>query len=489
MTFFDGSLVFANRKILKPKQPRKFMSRPVLKRFNGIVLGRLPNYDKTPQDELAGHPKAIALRSEMKKFATSKAQLRINGKQSSDRTVETAVDVLCETCDRIWRLGYRIERIAQIREDHIRAVVRDHWANGCSPGHLAHVMTQLHKLDDWLGKPGLVRKKEHYLPEVNPCEFTVKQIATSSKSWSNNGIDIEKKIKHADAIDSRFGLMLRLELAFGLRRCEVLQIRPWHDDRGDRLHIRFGIAKGGRERSIEIETQEQRVILDYAKSRIAKSEFLGWTDGQHRGMGLLDRNERRYNRYMSTIGITRKDAGVTGHGLRAQYAENSALLRGLLPATLGGTLGQMPKEEVDEIRLKVSENLGHGRTSVTGAYYGTLKKKLSTGRGFRLPSIMLPGQQAANVFINPPPIQKADGSFTALSMRQLAATDIVVVLEDLTGSISRELGEAKVEIDKEGILFEENSFPSWSQEVQEVFSSTLATLLAHYGLLTNTQSG
>lgn len=461
------------------------MTRPVLKRINGIAIGRLPNYDKTPQDELASHPKAIALRLEMKRFVTSEAKIRLNGKQSSDRTVETAVDVLSETCDRIWRLGYRIERIAQIREDHIRAVVRDHWANGCSPGHLAHVMTQLHKLDDWLGKPGLVRKKEHYLPEVNPLEFAVKQVATSSKSWSRNGIDLEEKIRQADAIDSRFGLMLRLELGFGLRRCEVLQIRPWHDDRGDRLHIRFGIAKGGRERSIDIETVEQRIILDFAKSRVSKSEFLGWTDGKQRGVGLLERNEQRYNRYMRAIGITRKDAGVTGHGLRAEYAENSALLMGLLPATLGGNLGQMPKENEDEIRLRVSENLGHGRTSVTGAYYGTLKKKLLSGRGFRLPSIMLPGQQAANLFVNPPPMQKADGSFTVLTMRQLASTDIVVVFEDLTGPISREVGESRVMINKDGIHFAENLVLNIADEIKQLITSTMPILLEKFGLMPN----
>jgi integrase len=445
----------------------------------------LPNYDKTSNDSLATHPKAISLREEMKWFAANKAQIRVNGKKSSERTITTAVDVLCEACDRIWRLGYRIECVSQIREVHIKAVVRDHWANGCSPGHLAHIMTQLHKLDDWLGKPGLTRRKEDYLPEVNPIEFRVKQIATKSKSWTHNGIDVEAKIREADELDTRFGLMIRLELAFGLRRCEVLQIRPWGDDRGDRLNIRTGIAKGGRPRDIDIVTGEQRKILDYVKSRIKKSEFLGWNDGNQTGQGILDRNERRYNRYMSTIGITRKDSGVTGHGLRAQYAENSALLMGLLPATLGGTVGQMPKEEVDEIRLKVSEHLGHSRTSVTGSYYGTLKKKLSVGRGFRLPSIMLPNQQAASVFVNPPPTQSADGRFVVLSIRQLASIDMIIVLEDLTGPISREMGEARFDVDKDGIHFTEISILNWSQEIQTTITATLTILLAQFGLMPN----
>jgi integrase len=461
------------------------MSRPVLTRSNGIDLGRLPNYDKTPKDELVTHPKAIALRLEMKRLVTVKAQIRVNGRQSSDRTIEAAVDVLCEICDRIWRLGYRIERVGQIREDHIRAVVRDHWANGCSPGHLAHVMTQLYKFDDWIGKPGLVRKKESYLPEVNPAELTVKQVAVKSKSWAGNGINVEEKIKDADELDRRFGLMLRMELAFGLRRCEVLQVRPWLDDKGDRLSIRAGIAKGGRPRDIVIDNFDQRQILDFVKSQISNSEFLGWNDRRENGKGLLDRNEQRYIRFMRSIGISRKDSGVTGHGLRAQYAENSALLAGLLPATLGGTVGQMPTKQVHEIRLQVSENLGHSRTSITGSYYGTLKKKLSSSRGFRLPSIMLPGQQAANLFVNPPPMQNVDGSFTVLTIRQRASTDIVVVFEDLTGPISREVGESRVIINKDGIHFEEKLTLEWSDEIQKSIISTMQTLLAEFGLMPN----
>ena len=74
---------------------------------------------------------------------------------------------------------------------------------------------------------------------------------------------------------------------------------------------------------------------------------------------------------MAKIGITREDAGVTGHGLRAQYAENAALIAHMIPPTLGGTGGQMPKEKLVIKREQISELLGHSRISVTGAYYGS----------------------------------------------------------------------------------------------------------------------
>jgi len=74
---------------------------------------------------------------------------------------------------------------------------------------------------------------------------------------------------------------------------------------------------------------------------------------------------------MAKIGITKLKDGATGHGLRAQYAENSALIAGMIPATLGGTKGQMDKESLDVTRAQISEQLGHSRIDVTASYYGS----------------------------------------------------------------------------------------------------------------------
>ncbi len=86
---------------------------------------------------------------------------------------------------------------------------------------------------------------------------------------------------------------------------------------------------------------------------------------------------------MKKLGMTKKDAGVTGHGLRAEYLEDQALLLGYIPPTLGGTNDQMDKENLHIIQRKVSELAGHSRTSVTAAYYGaaTLAKENAKRRG------------------------------------------------------------------------------------------------------------
>jgi hypothetical protein len=76
---------------------------------------------------------------------------------------------------------------------------------------------------------------------------------------------------------------------------------------------------------------------------------------------------------MTSFGFTKADAGVTGHGLRAQFAENHALLLGVLPPTMGGDAGQLDYADLGVLKVKVAQALGHNRPSVTSAYIGAFK--------------------------------------------------------------------------------------------------------------------
>lgn len=194
-------------------------------------------------------------------------------------------------------------------------------------------------------------------------------VASASRSWSENGIDVIEKIKDADELDWRFGLMLRMQLAFGLRRIEVLQIKPWRCDRTDKLCL--SATKGGRPRDIYIDTGEQRVVLDMVKARLSKDEALGWKNRADGKPATLKYSTQRYSSLLPRIGISRSVSLVTGHGLRAQFAENAALVASMVPPTLGGSLGQMGTDELFVKRVQVSELLGHSRVSVTPSYYGT----------------------------------------------------------------------------------------------------------------------
>ena len=170
-----------------------------------------------------------------------------------------------------------------------------------------------------------------YLSDVDPKLLVVCTAAKQSKSWTEHGIDLVSKFREVDECDLHLGFMLRLELAFGLRREEVLKCDPHLQDYGHYLQVFPGMGKGGRWRNIPIISEAQRATLEYVKARVPKNKPLGWEWSVAGKKVSLEQNIRRYENLMASLGFTKADSGVTGHGLRAQFAENHSLLLGMLP--------------------------------------------------------------------------------------------------------------------------------------------------------------
>ena len=426
-----------------------------LSRAQGLVQGRLPDYIDTYNEVVSKSEGAQRFRISMCNLAIQKAEKRVNGEIASFKTIDASKDALGGIAITLWGLGYQLTTPEGFSEKHARAIIRHKWAYGISAGGLSVLMTQLGKLQIWIKKTGMLKTAAVYLPEVDPAAFKRKKIAEHSKSVSGNGYELETVIKRADDIDWRFGAMVRIEVVFGLRRGEALKIIPHLDDRVSFFDIRKGVAKNGRERQIPIETQMQRQTLDYVKSLIPKKEHLGWVDKPKQRKGrsysqseviskLLHRNEGRYNANMRKLGFTKKDAGITGHGLRAEYSEDMALMKGFVPATLGGTKGQLDQESLDLARLQVAENMGHSRISVTGAYYGSLKAKMPNSLGQKMGTIRLSDNRVATVFVNPPLIAQPSGAYATMTTRKVVNTDITAVVEDISTGIGREVAQIDV---------------------------------------------
>jgi hypothetical protein len=89
----------------------------------------------------------------------------------------------------------------------------------------------------------------------------------------------------------------------------------------------------------------------------------------------LAQAEQRYYGLNRRLGLTRRDLGMTGHGLRAGHAEDIMLLRGVLPATMGGTKGMASERGRTAARYDASRTLGHNREIITSAYIGTESNK------------------------------------------------------------------------------------------------------------------
>ena len=225
--------------------------------------------------------------------------------------------------------------------------------------------------------------------------------------------------------------MLILGLAFGLRKKEMLRIKPWRADKGHTLDIDGSVAKNGRFRSIPIELGPfgvaQRWALDEAKKVCARSETLGWPKLSYK------QSENRYYHLMSKLGMTKFDAGVTGHGTRAEFAENLLLLNTLMPPTLGGSVDQLTKQERKDILTSTQQKMGHNELHAAAAYFGTFRNfKHVDGLGGRIGTVLLVDalkDMFALVYANPAPIKLQDGSYKIRTQEERLNTAITVVVE------------------------------------------------------------
>lgn len=144
--------------------------------------------------------------------------------------------------------------------------------------------------------------------------------------------------------------LLRLQVAFGLRRAESIKIQPTWADRGNQLVLKASWAKGGRAREIPTRNDVQRRELDAAKALAGKGSLV-----------TADRTyveqPRRFEHQWATAGIHRV------HGHRHQYAQvRYRELTGWAAPAAGGPRSKdlTPEQrEVDrDARLTISEEHG-----------------------------------------------------------------------------------------------------------------------------------
>lgn len=328
---------------------------------------------KTPANR---PPVKTSIARRLDEIAAQYGEKRHDEKVASGRTQNANREVLGTAFNVLHAKGFRLHEPSNLGDRHMKVLVRTWYETGLAPKTIKNYLSRLNLIYTRMGKRGLVRKLEYYLPEVAPKSLEVKANAQKSKSWTEAGIDVLAKIAEADAIDERFGLMLRAMLSIGLRRKEVLMCKPWKsvqdNDKVWRVFPEEG--KNGRPRLILIETQAQVEIVNYVRSRLKKGERISWPVTPRGKKATHKWAVQRYNELMRRIGITLDEDGATGHGLRAEYTENAALIAGVVPPTLSGDGRELSKEDMDLKRAQVSENLGHSRVAVTGAYYGSFSK-------------------------------------------------------------------------------------------------------------------
>jgi hypothetical protein len=345
-----------------------------------------------------------------------KGKVRTNGAVASIRTVEYSRTTAANACRRLHAMGFYLEDVSGIGAKHVDALVKDWHKDGLNPKTLQNQLSKLRIFCGWLGKPGVIREGgiPAYLPEVDPATLKVKSYTERSKSLSGNGVSILRVLDRAKQEDDRLYQMLLLGSMFGLRRKEMLQIKPHLADKGDRLCLDGNITQGGRPREYLIKDDYfgkiERKVIDMVKASCKKDETLGWPGRTYA------QNQRRLYYYTDKIGLTLKESGTSTHGLRYEFAENKALVNGLLPPVLGGLGKEMSVPKRKAVMQEISNQLGHGDNHTTGAYFGTfrnLREEALPGHGTLLGSFVLCAARSivASLFVTPRLPTKPEGGW------------------------------------------------------------------------------
>lgn len=256
----------------------------------------------------------------------------------------------------------RIQNLTELSQKHLKLVMQEWEARELSASSLATRFSCLARFYGWLGKGLTVGSVKDTL--VNPAAGTRQYSAVTPKAWDKAGIDFAHILPQVETLCPYCAVFLLLSREFGLRVQEAAALKPLENDKDTYLAITHG-AKGGRGRAIPIETPGQRRALDIAKAAANPRSGLLRASGKTQQQAISS-----FYKVMGRVGLTRRQLGVTAHGLRHQYANEIYAQESGVDAPVNG--GQAP-DRATELRARkvVTENLGHSRLSVTTAYTGS----------------------------------------------------------------------------------------------------------------------
>ena len=251
-------------------------------------------------------------------------------------------------------------RPSDLKGRHINALVTKWKSEDKSTGTIKNRMTALRWWADKCGKAEIVKDNAVYGIENRVY------VTNENKAVSLKELDLSK-------IDENIAQSLRLQDAFGLRREESMKFQPEFAldgqtiDNAKYIRLKDSWTKGGRPRTIPISNEKQRQELRKAYAQAVKNG------------GSMIPKEKSYKAHKSNFEAVTHGLGVgQTHGLRHGYAQTRYLeLMGFPCPAVGGSRSLSADEVAKdkEIRMLISEELGHSRINITSVYLGSWSKK------------------------------------------------------------------------------------------------------------------
>jgi integrase len=287
---------------------------------------------------------------------------RAGGGKVGDQTREKRASVIFLAFRQLRDMGYKLESCQQLAGRHVTALCQRWDREGLAASTIAGRLSVLRLYSSWIHKPGLVRSAAYYLGAERVRRSTINQV---DRSWP---VDPVAKIEEIRKSDPRFAIQLDLERVFSMRPGEAIQFKPFLGDVGNGVvAIRWG-TKGGRERFEVITNDEQRRVLDLAKT------FATNLNASTSDQSVSLKTARgRYWRNCARFGLTRK-SGMVSYGLRhGRSADRYKELTGSPAPVRGG--GAIDPELDEYARRVIGSGLGHSRINIVAAYIGKAGKK------------------------------------------------------------------------------------------------------------------
>lgn len=249
---------------------------------------------------------------------------------------------------------------SDLKGRHVNKLLEQWRKDGVSTATIKNRMAVVRFWAEKVGNPGAVKDNATY--KIDRRIY----VTNENKSVSLHDLDLSK-------IDENIAQSLRLQDAFGLRREESMKFQPAFALDGQTIEnakyirLKDSWTKGGRPRTIPISNEKQRHELKNAYALAVKNG------------GSMIPKEKSYKAHKSNFEAVTHALGVgQTHGLRHGYAQTRYLeLMGFPSPAVGGSRSLSADEVAKdkEIRMLISEELGHSRINITSVYLGSWSKK------------------------------------------------------------------------------------------------------------------
>jgi len=254
------------------------------------------------------------------------------------------------------QMGFILRSIDSLKQKHIEKLIQQWQENKLSAGTIKNRVSVLRRITELSGRKEVVKTNADY--QLAPRQYH-RQV-----SIAITDIDLDK------IEDPYIRASVSLQQAFGLRREEAIKFKPHQADERLAIRLQGSWTKGGIARLIPFTNPTQRECLDRVKALVGKNESLIPKGSTYRQQRM------RYDNVTQSLGYQHL------HGLRHAYAQRRYeemthfITKGYgWKAPINGgpkkeQLNDFEKHVDRQVRLMLSQELGHSREAVVKSYIG-----------------------------------------------------------------------------------------------------------------------